>query len=375
MCINIYIIFRYIYTRKVDMTFSSVQCFHSMASTFGVKRLMEDTGRLFHKTLGEDASFHSQLSLFEYAVETGDSQLQEDCLQFLAWNFQNLTTSPAWPNASIKALTALLSRSDLVVPDEHAVLQSVEGWITQRANMTSFESQVELLTYIRFPMISPEKLYELENSSALYKTHTNMYRDSMLKALQFNVLLFSKLTSNPTFDKQSMNYQPRIYTSEPWGVKIDPSKPAPAPYISPYSPPHNRRHHYNGYSYMVQPTPAPRYLPLTESFNTPAHNSLILKQKTLSWEANVFKRQEECSYKGVRCDSLPLLKLSSPYRSSFDNVRFDNRLVQMCQGKYVSTVHDFVNDVVALAANGTQASYPCSEDEYTYQLVVRPEYF
>lgn len=372
MYINIYIFFlRYIYTRKVDVTFSSVQCFHSMASAFGVKQLMEDTGRLFHKILAEDASFHSQLSLFEYAVETGDPLLQDDCLQYLAWNFQNLTASLAWPNVSAEVLRALLSRSDLVLPDEYALLQSVEGWITQRANMSSLESQVELLSHVRFPMISPEKLYELENSSALYNTHKNMYRDNMLKAFKFNVLLLNKLVPNPRFDKQSIDYQPRIYMVEPWGADIDPSKPAPAPYVRHTS--YNSRHQYNGYRRLEQPTP--RYIPLTESFRTPVHNSLIFKDKTVAWEASVFKKQEECLSTGVRCDSLPLLKLSSPHQSSYDYVRFGNRLVQMCQGKYGSMVHDFVNDVVELAADGTQAAaYPCPEDKYTYRLVVRPEF-
>lgn len=360
----------------MEITFSSVQCFHSMASTFGVKQLMEDTGRLFRKILAEDASFHSQLALLEYAVETEDSQLQEDCLQFLAWNFQNLTTSPAWPSVSPKVLTALLSRSDLVVHDEYTLLRSVEGWITDRANMTSFEGQVELLSLVRFPMISPEELYQLENSSALYKTHFNMYRDYMLNALQFNVLPLSKLISNPTFDKQSVNYQPRIYTSEPWAVEIDPSEPSPTPYTQRYYPSYQRRHHHSSHGRFEQPTPAPRYFPLTKSFKTPVHNSLILKQKTVAWEANVFKKQEECSGNGVSCDSLPMLKLSSPYQSSFDNVRFANQLIQMCQGKYVSTVRSFVHNVVELAANGTRdTSYSCAEDKYTYHLVVRPEYY
>lgn len=67
-----------------------------------------------------------------------------------------------------------------------------------------------------------------------------------------------------------------------------------------------------------------------------------------------------------------MLKISSPYESSFDNVCLKNLLVKMCQGKYVSTVRYF-NDVVALAANGTQAtSYSCAEDKYTYGLVVTP---
>lgn len=359
----------------MDVTSSSVQCFHSMASAFGVKQLMEDTGRLFHKILAEDTSFHSQLSLFEYAVKTEDLLLQEDCLQYLAWNFQNLTESLAWPTVSSEVLRALLSRSDLVLLNEYALLQSVEGWIMQRANMTSFESQVELLSHVRFPMISPEKLYELENSSALYNTHTNVYCDNMLKAFKFNVLLFSKLIPNPRFDKESIDYQPRIYTVEPWGVEIDPSKPAPVPHNrQPYIS-YSRRHHYNGYHHFEQPTLAPIHMPLTESFSTPVHNSLIFKDKTVAWEANIFKKQQECSSKGVRCDLLPLLKLSSPYQSSYNYVRFGNRLVQMCQGKYVSMVHDFVNDMVGLAANGTQtAAYPCPEDKYTYRLVVRPEF-
>lgn len=189
----------------------------------------------------------------------------------------------------------------------------------------------------------------------------------MLKAFKFNVLLFNKLVPNPRFDKQSIDYQPRIYTVEPWGADIDPSKPAPPSFVRHTS--FHWRHH------SEQPTVAPWYFPLTVSFRTPVHDSLIFKDKTVAWEANVFKKQNECLRTGVRCDSLPLLKLSSPHKSSYDYVRFGNRLVQMCQGKYVSMVHDFVNDVVELAADGTHAAaYPCPEDKYTYRLVVRPEF-
>lgn len=334
---------------------------------------MEDTGSLFHKILVEDASFQSQLSLFEYAQKTGDSLLQEDCLQYLAWNFQNLTASPAWLNISAQVLVALLSRSDLVVSDEYSLLRSVEGWIVHRDNTTSLDSQVEMLSHVRFPMISPEKLYELENTSALYNTHRNMYRDNMLRAFQFNVLLFSKLIPNPSFDKQSVDYQPRIYMREPWSMEIDLSKSAPAPNI----PLHYQS--YGGYSRNShrarQSSYTQIYLPLTEHFRTPVHNSLIFKHKTVSWEANVFKQQRECSGKGVNCDSLPMLRLSSSDQSSHSNVRFSNRLVQMCQDKYVSMVHDFAHDVVELTAKGTQArTYPCPNDQYTYRLVVRPEY-
>lgn len=359
----------------MDVTFSSAQCFHSLASMFGVKQLMEDTGRLFTKILPEDASFHSQASLYEYAVKSGDTLLQENCIRYLAWNFQSLTSSPVWPKISDRLLGALLSRSDLVVPDEYSLLQTVERWIKERGNMTSFESQAELLSHIRFPMISAEKLYELENSSVLYNAHMSMYRDNMLRAFQFNVLLFSKLLPNPKFNKESDDYQPRIYTAAPWSAELEPSKAPPAPQIRRRYSSYNRGYQFNHGYVRYDPTPSPQSLPVTESFNTPVHNSLIFKGQTVDWEANFFKKQEECSSKGVSCESLPVVRLSSPYQSSHSNVHFGNRLLLMCQGKYVCTVHDFDNNMAQLTVNGTQSvAYPCPEGQYTYRLVVRPEY-
>ncbi|CAB1458975.1 unnamed protein product [Pleuronectes platessa] len=87
---------RYIYTRKIEVTLPSVQCFHWMASRFGMKELMEAMGRLFSKVLPEDPLFHTQVSIYKYAQETEDLVLQENCVQYLAWNYENLTRSPAW---------------------------------------------------------------------------------------------------------------------------------------------------------------------------------------------------------------------------------------------------------------------------------------
>lgn len=215
---------RYIYTRQIDVTFSSAQCLHWMASKFGVKQLMEETGRLFSVILPEDASFQTQLSLLEYANETGDLVLQENCIQYLAWNFQNLTQSAAWISLSVEVLEALLARSDLVLPDEYFLLQIVEGWILEKGNLSSFETQVDLLNLIRFPMIPVEKLYELEDNSLLYNAHKAVYGENILKALQFNVLLFNTLVSHPKFVRDDVDYHPRIYTADPWSTTIDPSR-------------------------------------------------------------------------------------------------------------------------------------------------------
>ncbi|XP_071329662.1 galectin-3-binding protein A-like isoform X1 [Trachinotus anak] len=363
---------RYIYTRKIDVTFSSVQCLHWMASKFGVKQLMEDTGRLFSKVLPEDASFHTQVSIYKYAEETGDMVLKENCIQYLSWNYQNLTTSPAWADLPAELIGALLTRSDLVVPDEYFLLQTVQSWITKKGNSISLETQVYLLKLIRFPMIPVEKLYDLEYNSSLYSTNKELYQENMLRAFQFNVLLFSKLLSNPKFNRDD-DYQPRIYTTNPWSTTIGPLstslKPIQTRYINSYS---RGRYGYDGRYY---PTVSPYGQSTTKLFSTPVHNSQIFKDNKIQWEANVFKNQYECSNRGVSCKSLPVARLA--HQSHFNqqnNILFRNRLLLLCQGRYICQVQDFKDNLAHIATNDTQLAYPCPDDQYTYHFVVRPEY-
>ncbi|KAF6732513.1 Galectin-3-binding protein B [Oryzias melastigma] len=227
---------RYLYTRKIDVTFSSALCLHQMASSFGIKQLMEDVGRLFTQVLPDDSTFYTQVSIYQYAVETNDKLLEENLLQYLAWNYQNLTSSPAWDNLPVKLLQALLTRSDLVVPDEYFVLETLESWIMQRALLNNSDTVVGLLSRIRFPMIPAEKLLELESRSPLYKIYENVYREFALKAFQFNVLLFSDLLTNPNIKNESGNYSPRIYTVLPWSkVLRESSKTSSYQYQRPYN--------------------------------------------------------------------------------------------------------------------------------------------
>uniref|UniRef100_A0A3P9MMR2 Zgc:112492 n=1 Tax=Oryzias latipes TaxID=8090 RepID=A0A3P9MMR2_ORYLA len=346
---------RYLYTRKIDVTFSSALCLHQMASSFGVKQLMEDVGRLFTQIFPDDSSFYTHVSIYQYAVETTDTILEENLIQYLAWNYQNLTDSPAWNDLPVKLLQALLARSDLVVPDESFVLETLESWITDRALLNSSDTVLALLSGIRFPMISAEKLLELESSSPLYQIYKNVYREFTLKAFQFNVLLFSNLTTNPNIKKDIGNYSPRIYISEPWSkVLREPRKASPIQY--PYQ-----------YQYQNQ---------FGGGFTTPLHNSLLFRDRKTSWEANVFTRQSDCSNRGVRCESVPAVMLSEQsYSSRPSSIRFSNRLLLMCQNTYIFQVQSFKDNMAYIFKNDTQASpYPCVDNKYTYVFVVRPEY-
>ncbi|XP_070703977.1 galectin-3-binding protein A-like [Pempheris klunzingeri] len=361
---------RYIYTRKIDVTFYTAQCLHRMASKFGVKQLMEETGRLFTKILPEDTSFHTQVSLYEYAEETEDFILQENCIQYLAWNYEILTTSPTWTRLSAKLLGALLIRSDLVVPDEYFLLQTVENWIMEKGN-SSLETQADLLGRIRFPMIPAEKLHDLESSSSLYSTHKNIFWENMLKAFQFNVLLFSNIKSSPKFIREDDDYKSRIYTAEPWSTVYVPSKNPQSNPVQPRYISYNNRRRYAYY-----PTVSPYSQTMIKSFSTPIHNSLIFKDNKIPWEASILTNKRECSNQGLRCESFPAARLSPQYHyTQQSNVLFHNRFLLMCQDRFICQVQDFKANLAYITANGTHAAaYPCPDDQYTYRFVVRPEY-
>ncbi|MEQ2177527.1 hypothetical protein GOODEAATRI_004529 [Goodea atripinnis] len=360
---------RYLYTRKIDVTHSSVMCLHQLASDFGVKQLMEDIGRLFSNILPDDVSFYSQVLLYKYALESKDLVLEENCVQYLAWNFQNLTSSPVWDELPVELLRALLSRSDLVVPDEYFLLHTLENWITNNAGSMTSESQVNLLRLVRFPMIPAEKLYELESTSPLYKTHRDMYRDSILKAYQFNVLLYNNQTEL-MLSKDNDDYMPRIYTSETWSIAIDPWTQSSSSLSQNQYKLYRRQ--YNSYGYY--PTYAPPTL--NKELRTPLHNSLLFKNDIITWEVNIFKTQSDCSRRGLRCESVPATRLTrqNQYRSK-SSVLYRNHLLLICQNKYVCQIQGFKGNLAYVNTNSTQVlAYPCPDDKYTYRFVVRPEY-
>ncbi|KAF3846306.1 hypothetical protein F7725_003384, partial [Dissostichus mawsoni] len=336
---------RYIYTRKAEIAFSSVQCLHWLAYTFGVQELMEDTGRLFSKILPEDASFQTQVSLYKYAVDTGDFVLEENCLQYLAWNYQNLTMSPAWTHISIQLLGSLLLRSDLVVPDEYVLLQTVESWIKEKGNSTPLDTQHDLLSRIRFPMIPAEALYDLEFNSSLYSSHKNLYQENLLEAYQFNILLFSNLKSNPKFNTENDHYQTRIYTAKPWSTVITAT-------ITPLLD-----YWYDNHYGQIQ-----------TQLDVPIHYSLMFKNNRIRWgkPTRMFKPRLEVQL-------IPCGKLYPEEHPQNQHILFRNRLLLMCQGKYICQIQDFKDNLAYISVNETQGlTFPCPDDQFTYHFVVRP---
>ncbi|CAL8274843.1 unnamed protein product [Lota lota] len=355
------IFIRYVYTRKLQVTTTTAECFHRMASHFGMRTLMEKAGRLFARLLPEDDSFLTQVSLYEYSVGTGDQALRENCLQYMAWNYQSLSTSAAWSSVSAGLLEALLSRSDLVVPGEAFVLRSLESWVSRTSDGSTGKEQqaASLLAHVRFPMIPAVELFELQFTSALYSTHRALCQEKTLKGFQAHALPFGTLKNSSAFQDDDRDYQPRIYTAPPWSVMYNRSG-----FQETSRDPVNSRNRHGYHQYYGTPS---------ISHSTPVHTSAVFADKTVDWQLNFFSKQADCSNHGLRCVSLPAARMRPSNLQHQGSIRYSNRLLLSCQGRFLCHIVDFKEDFayVHVGENGT---YPCPDDEYVYRFVVRPEY-
>ncbi|XP_016379739.1 galectin-3-binding protein A-like isoform X1 [Sinocyclocheilus rhinocerous] len=361
---------RYLYTRQIDVSITSAQCLHQLAFTFGVKKLMEDVGRVFTLLIPEDNTFHTQVSMFEYGVRTGDLVLQENVLQYLSWNCEFLISSPVWSTISFHMMDALLRRSDLVVKDEAFLLEALERWIQDKGDEISSDQQASLLNHIRFLMIPVDKLYGMQfSSSVLHQNHEKLYLTGLLRGFQFNALPFSKIRKQ--IYNMSSEYLPRIYTGDEWSVILNATTVKYPRNRPTYSYGYTIGYNYNrGYGQN-------RIQSRIQTFSTPAHPSALYREQNVQWQAQVFLSNQECSNYGISCTSFPVARLygygnQNMYAST---IRYSNRLILTCKNENnVFHVRDFKNSMAVIPNNSSMGlPNPCPDD-YSFRFVVRPEY-
>ncbi|MGH0132245.1 UNVERIFIED_CONTAM: hypothetical protein FKN15_049482 [Acipenser sinensis] len=351
---------QYLYTKQIDITLSSAQCIHKLASDYNVKALQEYAGQLFSSLLPQDPSFESQVSLYDYALSTEDPLLKETCLQYLAWNCEALANSSVWSRLGGEVLGALLSRSDLVVPDEVFLLQALERWIlvkwenTDSSNgSTNLQVERELLGWIRFPMIPPEQLYDIQFNSSVYLSQPALYQAKILQGLQFHTVSYQKLKIH--IDRVTEDYSPRIYTSSTWSYTYTATT--------------------NNYNYQYQYNNGYYGSGQSGSFQTPKHPSLLFQSQMLYWSVGVHMSRESCWNRGYSCEysSYPAATLTG--QSSDASIRYDNKVLLICNDAYVSHVQEFKNNVALLPSNSTLLqSFPCLSTYTAFKFVVRPQY-
>ncbi|XP_068447787.1 galectin-3-binding protein B-like [Clinocottus analis] len=339
---------RYLYTRKIKLTRSSAHCILKMAFDWGLTEVHNEAEHLFRLFLPEDPTFQTQTSFYEYAVHAGDEELQEVCLRYLAWNCEALFLSPAWTDFAFDRVRDLLSRSDLVVQKETVILNGLERWAAAQNHTTIPET---LLKLIRFPQIPAEDLYTLNNSQ---------YQSSKLQGFQFNSLPCTPLLSE--LRKGQNVFTSRIYTGAPWSLTFS------------Y---HNVKAYKDFGFYNLH---GRRYNDLTSDFQTPVHNSAYFAFSKMSWKTKLYIDDTDCLGENILCPSLPAISLKVEEKdndlpSEMGRIRHSNRLVVVCEERYVFHVQEFnAGENLVFIPSSNKQLYSCHSKLFSYQVVVRPYY-
>lgn len=364
---------RYFYSRRIDISLSSVKCFHKLASAYGAGQLQAYCGRLFAVLLPQDSSFRTALDLHAYALATKDPLLEELCVRFLIWNFEALTQAEAWPSVPVGLLQALLPQSELAVSSELALLKAVDAWAQEtRAPREKVEG---LLEEVRFPMMLPTDLFELQFNLSLFASHEALFQRKSLQALEFHTVPFPLLAQYRGLNLSEDAYMPRIYTSATWSASVWPRArdtwdPRLA-YQSRRESPFGYSSYSKGYGYYP-----------SQSFRTPQHPSFLFQAKLVSWALTYLPTMQSCWNYGFSCSSeeLPVLGLT---RSGYSDptVGYENKALMLCGGRFVADVTNFEGTKAPIpGALGTNSSkvasfFPCPAGSFSsFRVAIRPFY-
>ncbi|XP_036766343.2 soluble calcium-activated nucleotidase 1 isoform X2 [Manis pentadactyla] len=343
---------RYLYSRRIDVSLSSVKCFHKLASAFRAKQLQSYCGRLFAVLLPQDPSFQTPLDLYAYALASRDPVLEGLCVQFLAWNFEALMQAEAWPGVPTALLQVLLARSELAVPSELALLAALDAWSQEkRASRREMEG---LLEKVRFPMMLPEDLFELQFNLSLYWSHEGLFQRKILQALEFHTVPFWLLAQHRGLNLSQDTFRPRLYTSPTWSASVTGSSRA------------SSRYRYNPY----------------RSFQTPSHPSFLFRDQQVSWTLVYLPTVQSCWNYGFSCssDEVPVLGLTKSGYSD-PTIGYDNKALMLCRGRFVADLTSFEGPKAmipsALGTNSSRSasSFPCPAGSFgSFRAVIRPFY-
>ncbi|XP_077314823.1 BTB/POZ domain-containing protein 17 [Lithobates pipiens] len=213
---------RYFYCGEISIQLSQAIALHRLASKYHVPALQRGVTEYMKTHLASESSQGHVVSWYHYAVTMSDEILQESCLKFLAWNLSTVMSSSEWTTVSDDLMVSLVQRSDLVLQSELELFSAVEEWIMKSNPNASIIERV--LRSIRYPMILPNQLFQMQRQSSLLATYQSFIQDLLFQAFQFHSS--SPLHFAKYFDVNCSMFIPRNYLSSSWGSQWIINNPA-----------------------------------------------------------------------------------------------------------------------------------------------------
>ncbi|XP_078506903.1 BTB/POZ domain-containing protein 17 [Lissotriton helveticus] len=213
---------RYLYSGEISIQLNQAITLHRLASKYHVWALQRGVREYMRNHLATESSQGHVVGWYHYALKVHDEGLLESCLEFLAWNLSTIINSGEWVSVSDDLMVSLLQRSDLVLQNELELYQAIEEWI--RKNNPDVPIIEKVLRSIRYPMISPAHLFQIQKQSLVMAKYYDSIQDLLFQTFQFHSA--SPLQYGKYFEVNCSMFIPRNYIVPSWGSQWIINNPA-----------------------------------------------------------------------------------------------------------------------------------------------------
>ena len=219
MLFNLY--FRYIYTRNLCDCIDKVAAVICLAEKYDVKALKSTCEEYMINNIVRAAKCDVIITWYQYAARANLKRLRSDCEQFIVLNFDTIIASEEWVDLDKDEIINLLKNDNIVVENEYVIFEAMEKWLHHEPRAEKRrENLAEMLPHVRFPLIHPRHLTEIEISDTT-STFGDILTPFTLDAYRYHAVArqFRKETHFGHMDKT--NFSARNYVGSDDRISTD----------------------------------------------------------------------------------------------------------------------------------------------------------
>ncbi|GLG97737.1 Uncharacterized protein GBIM_04433 [Gryllus bimaculatus] len=219
---------QYFYTGRIRINHATVMPVLSLADKYNVKDLVKLCVEYMCMHIAHAASNNQLVSWLQYTLACGHYDVAQVCQNFVKWNFEMVAEASDFGNFEPDVFINILKQNDLVVHDETILYNCVVKWldIQQERVLMNEESAkymehlvMNVMAYIRFPMMSPRQLAELL-LSPLTKMYKEFFVERMAIGMSFHSGHIEHLSDVLQQNGGHLLFTPRLYTADTWSTLL-----------------------------------------------------------------------------------------------------------------------------------------------------------
>lgn len=201
---------RFFYTADISVTVETSVGILCLADKYCVSSLKK-LCKLYMIDKAKSPKVKNALSWYAWSKALGLDDLKNQCAQTIAWNTDTLLKLKEWPGMDYDFAKDLLSNEDLVLQNEYCLYESLLQWLFHESHVPNLrENSEKLFPLIRFPQMTVQQLYQIENSDIMKQEECQDILNGLIsKAYRFRSLCPSQDELHIMF--QDDFYLPRNY--------------------------------------------------------------------------------------------------------------------------------------------------------------------